>query len=275
MNERVSVWLAGGHGAGELTVIPDGSGAIETDLAMRMGAGGTRIAVREPEGGAGFSLALKGDGRFTRTSSDAARGPDGGNLADAEADVWLLRLGVEGSRPFALGGSGTGDDTGASLTPSFELALRRDGGDAEIGFGADMGGGLAIAAPERGLRLDLKGRALVAHEAPGFREWGASAGFGFDPRPSTERGLSMSFTQAVGASPSGGMDALLNRETLAGLAANDGGAGGNGGRSDASSRFEGELGYGLPAFGGGFTGTPNLGLGSPRAARATGASGGG
>ena len=256
VTERLSVWLAGGHGAGGLTVIPDGSGAIDTDLSMHMGAAGTRIAVREPEGGAGLSLALKGDGRFTRTTSDAARAPDGGNLAEAEADVWLLRVGVEGSRRFALGGSGTGDDTGASLTPSFEVGVRRDGGDAETGFGADMGGGLALAAPERGLRLDLKGRALVAHEASGFREWGASAGFGFDPRPSTERGLSLSLTQALGASPSGGMDALLDRETLAGFAGSDAGSG-----FEASSRLSGQLGYGLPAFGGGFTGTPNVGIG--------------
>ena len=256
VTERVSVWLAGGHGAGELTVIPDGSGAIDTDFSMRMGAGGTRIAVLEPEGGEGLRFALKGDGRFTRTSSDAARAPDGGNLAEAEADVWLLRFGVEGSRPFALGGSGTGDDTGASLTPSFEVGVRRDGGDAETGFGADMGGGLALAAPERGLRFDLKGRALVAHEAPGFREWGASAGFGLDPRPSTERGLAMSLTQSWGASPSGGTDALLDRETLTGLATND-----TGSDFEASSRLSGELGYGLPAFGGGFTGTPHLGFG--------------
>ena len=51
------------------------------------------------------------------------------------------------------------------------------------------------------------------------------------------------------------MDALLGRETLAGLAAND-----DGGRFEASSRLEGELGYGLAAFGGGFTGTPNVGF---------------
>ena len=94
VTERVSVWLAGGHGAGELTVIPDGDGAIETDLSMSMGAGGTRIALLAPEGGEGLRLALKGDGRFTRTASDAARAPGGGNLAEAEADVWLLRVGL-------------------------------------------------------------------------------------------------------------------------------------------------------------------------------------
>ena len=51
--------------------------------------------------------------------------------------------------------------------------------------------------------------------------------------------------------------------TLAGLAANDDGAG----RFEASRRLEGEVGYDLPAFGGGFTGTPNLGVGLSEGAR--------
>ena len=78
----------------------------------------------------------------------------------------------------------------------------------------------------------------------------------FDPRPSTERGLSLTLTQSWGASPTGGMDAQLARETMAGLAANDDSA-----PFEAAGRLEGELGHGLAAFGGGFTGTPNLGFG--------------
>ena len=53
------------------------------------------------------------------------------------------------------------------------------------------------------------------------------------------------------------MNALLTRETLAGLAANDNG--GEGFR--AAGRLEGEIGYGIALFGGGVTGTPNLGFG--------------
>ena len=52
------------------------------------------------------------------------------------------------------------------------------------------------------------------------------------------------------------MDALLGRETLAGLAANDD----NGTGFEAAGRLEGEVGYGLPVFGGGFTGTPYAGF---------------
>ena len=126
-------------------------------------------------------------------------------------------------------------------------------------MGADMGGGVAFADPANGLVFESRARALVAHEADGFREWGAALSFGWDPSPDTGRGLSMSLTQSWGASASGGMDALLSHETLAGLAPADGEDGSDG--FHASRRLEGEIGYGWPAFGGAFTGTPNLGFG--------------
>ena len=57
----------------------------------------------------------------------------------------------------------------------------------------------------------------------------------------------------MGGSATGGMDALLRPETAKGLA--DAGSG------DLSARrLELELGYGLAAFGGRFTGTPEVGL---------------
>ena len=251
LTERLSVWAAAGHGSGEVTVTRDGEAGLTADLTMSMGAAGVRSDVLVPEGGDGLALAVKGDARFTRTSSEAVRS-EGGNLAAADADVWLLRTGLEGSRPVALG------EGGATLTPTFELGLRLDGGDAETGMGADLGGGLAFSDPANGLVFESRARALVAHEADGFREWGASLSASWDPRPSTDRGLSLSLTQSWGASPGGGMDALLGRETLADLAANDE-DGVDGFR--ASSRLEGELGYGLPAFGGAFTSTPNVGFG--------------
>ena len=250
LTDRLSVWAAGGYGAGELTLKPDKARAISTDLSMAMGAAGLRSELLKPENGDGLALAVKGDARFTRTSSKAVGSGDG-KLEAADADVWLLRTGIEGARRFALGDGGDG----AAVTPSVELGVRLDGGDAETGVGADMGGGLAFADPRRGLAFESRARGLIAHEASGFREWGASVSFGFDPRPETERGLALSLTQSWGASPSGGMDALLGRETLAGLAAND-----DGGRFEASSRLEGELGFGLAAFGGAFTGTPNIGF---------------
>ena len=65
-------------------------------------------------------------------------------------------------------------DSGASLTPSLETRLRYDGGDAETGFGLDLGGGFTLASPEHGLLIDLRGRGLLSHAAGGFQDRGFS-----------------------------------------------------------------------------------------------------
>ena len=253
LTDRLSAWAAAGYGAGELKLTPGGESPFTADLTMAMGAAGMRGEVLTPPPDGGLALALKGDARFTRTASEATKDAAGvGNLAAASADVWLVRTGIEGSRRFAAGGAAAG----LVLTPSFELGVRLDGGDAETGLGVDLGGGLAFAAPKQGIALDLKARGLVAHQASGFREWGASASLAWDPRPSTDRGLALTLRQSWGGSPTGGMDALLGRETLAGLAAND-----NGDTTASTGRLEAELGYGIAMFDGGFTGTPHLGVG--------------
>ena len=258
LSDRLSAWAAAGHGAGELRFMSGGnSGPFTADLTMTMGAAGLRGEVLTPPPEGGLALAVKGDARFTRTETEAAKDADGVELEAASADVSLLRAGVEGSRRFAL----AGDVAGMVLTPSFELGARLDGGDAETGLGVDLGGGLAFVVPKQGVALDLKARRLIAHEAPGFREWGASASLTWDPRPETGRGLALSLVRSWGGSPSGGMDALLGRETPAGTGIDDDAG------ATSAGRLEAELGYGLPTFGGGFTGTPNLGIGLSDTAR--------
>ena len=76
--------------------------------------------------------------------------------------------------------------------------------------------------------------------------------------PSTIRACPGS--QSVGGSVTGGMDALLGRETMAGLAADD-----NGG--ELSRRLEATVGYGIPVFGGRFIATPAVGVGLSDAGR--------
>ena len=260
LTDRLSAWAAAGYGTGELRLMPAGNtGPFTADLTMAMGAAGLRGEVLAPPPEGGLALAVKGDTRFTRTRSKATRDAGGSPLPAATGDVWLQRLGVEGSRRFALGADGAG----TTLTPRFEIGARLDGGDAETGLGADLGAGVTLAAPRHGLMLVLNARGLLAHEASGFRESGASASLAWDPRPTTDRGLALTLRQGWGGSPAGGMNALLGRETLAGLAADPGlgaGAGDNGGAASAG-RLEAELGYGIALFGGGFTGTPNIGIG--------------
>ena len=247
VNDQVSAWAALGYGAGDLTLQPKDGDPIRADLSLALGAAGLRGEVLRPLEAGGLSLAVKGDVRFTRVASKAAGDTMVGRLMAAEADVWRVRAGVEGARSFMAN-----DDAWATVTPSFEVGVRLDGGDAETGFGADVGGGVALVDPGRGVTLEMKARGLAAHEAEGFREWGASAALAWEPRPQSGRGLSLSLTQSWGASSSGGMDALLSRDTLVGLAASD--------TAPAGRRLEAELGYGMTVFGGDFTATPNAGL---------------
>ena len=163
---------------------------------------------------------MKTDALGVRTSSAAVRGSAdaGGNLAAAQGDVTRLRLGLEGTwRGLAIG-TGT-------LAPRLEVGVRHDGGDAETGFGLDLGGGLAWSDPGTGIEAGVSGRGLLTREADGFRERGIAGSFGWDPAPGTDRGPSLTLTQTMGVSASGGADALLGRRTLAGLAANDPGSG--------------------------------------------------
>ena len=258
LSERVDAWGAAGYGTGELSVTPkkpgtDEDGAtVRTDLHLRMAAAGLRGNLLDG-GRDGLTLTGKTDALIVQTASDAARGPDGGGLAAARASVTRLRLGLEGSLPVSLSG-------GASLTPSVEIGVRHDGGDAETGFGIDFGGGIAWSDPKSGLSAELRGRGLLTHDARGFRERGFSGSLAWDPTPSSQSGPKLTLTQTVGASASGGADALLARGTLAGLGASSGPE-----ASDTadllSRRLDIKFGYGLAAGGGRFASIPEIGFG--------------
>ena len=249
LSERLSVWGVAGYGEGTLTLTPEGRSAMRADLDLAMGALGVRgVVVAAPEAG-GPELAVKADAMGVRTATAKATG-----MSATEAEVTRLRLGLEGSWAVRFEGGGV-------LTPSLEVGVRHDGGDAETGAGADIGGGLAWRDAARGLSAELRGRGLLTHEAKGFRERGLSGSLIFDPAPDSARGLSLTLSQTVGAASGGGMDALLGRTTLEGLAANDaGGALGN-------RRLELRVGYGLAAFGDRFTLTPEAGFGHAAGAR--------
>ena len=254
LSERVSLWGVAGYGAGTLTLRPGEAARIETDLALAMGALGLRGVVVEAPAEGGMELSVKTDAMMVRTTSDAARGEDGGNMAASEADVTRLRLGLQATWHGVAAGGGI-------LTPRVEIGVRHDGGDAETGYGADIGAGISWSDPERGISADVRARGLLTHEADGFGERGLSGTLAWDPAPSTALGPSLTLTQTVGAAPSGGAEALLGRGTLEGLAANDG--------DDELERrhLEAKLGYGFALFGGRYTGTPELGLGLSGSAR--------
>ena len=165
----------------------------------------------------------KTDALFVRMKSEEAP-----NSAETATDTSRVRLVLEGGRRFALSET-------ATLRPSLELVLRH---------------GVAWADPAAGFSLEAKARMLIAHADPDYEEWGASATLRVDPGHG--RGVSLSLVPTIGASSSAAEWLWWARDARA-LA--------RGGAFEAERGLRAEAGYGVPLFGGRFTGTPNLGLG--------------
>ena len=225
LSDRVRLWGLVGYGSGALRLELEDERAMDTDLTLTMGALGVRGDLLQPS--RGLQLALRSDVLWM--VMDSARAD---NMAATEAEASRLRLVLEGSRPVALAGGG-------SFTPSLEVGLRHDDGDAETGTGVEVGGSLRYASAW-GLSIEASLRGLVAHEAQDYTEWGASAALRFDPGRQG-RGFTASVAPTWGAAASG-MSRLWDQSTTAGLVPADPlGA-------PASTRLEAELGYGLAAL---------------------------
>ena len=239
VSERLRLWGAAGYGAGEVT-LETAEESYAADTTWSMAAAGLRGDLLKDKGL--WGLALLSDALWTRTDSEKT-----GELAASHSEANRLRLGIEGSREFAL--------KGAVLTPRIEFGVRHDGGDADTGFGVEAGGGISLTARRLGLVLEVSGRALLAHEAEDFRDRGVSVSLAYDPDPGSKRGASFALGRKLGGPAAGGLDALFASEPLAKRA---------GVRSDG---WRAEAAWGLPAFGGRFTGSPFLAWGYSAGAR--------
>ena len=237
LTPRLGVWATAGYGWGSLTLNPDGDGPEYTPaMTMSMGALGLDGLLLDG-GSEGFSLATTADVLLLKTSSAAVAG-----LESSEGNVSRFRLGLEATRPFLL-------SKGASLSPALELGIRQDGGDAETGFGMELGAGLTWSVPERGITAALKGRTLLSHGAEDFQDQGLALSFSWEP-DSSKRGPSLSLSQAVGLPAEGGLAALLNPTAIEVLDT----------VNDDGQRFEARLSYGFPAAQDRLTVTPGVGL---------------
>ena len=226
VTDRLDVWGLLGYGWGELEMARADGGTIETDTTLLLGALGGRGLLLAPEDTGGVQLATRTDAMFTRTSSDAVTG-----LAGADADAHRVRVILEGSR-------GVTWADGRSLTPTVELGLRHDWGDAETGFGLEVGGRVQYVDPALGLTVEGAVRGLVAHEDSDYDEWGASGTVRLAPGAGGQ-GVALTLAPAWGATASGVQD-LWARQTTASLAS---GAG-----PTQTGRLDAEVGYGLRAF---------------------------
>ena len=248
VSDWMTAWGTLGYGRGEVTLDKGDAGTWSADTAMHMAAAGARGVLKPAAYTGGFELALRTDALFTRIASGAVEN-DAGRLAASEGHAGRLRLIVEGARTLTFGHR--------TLTPSLELGLRHDTGDAETGTGVELGGGLRFADPTRGLSVDVKARSLIAHQDEAYREWGASAAIRVNPDASGH-GLLLTVTPSWGNAVSGA-ERLWTQRNAHQLA--------NYGALDAGGRLDAEVGYAL-------TGPKGLGIQTPYAALSMGHAGG-
>lgn len=120
----------------------------DTPITMTMGATGMD-GILLNGGSDGLSLSATADALLLDMHIEEM-----GLFGLRDDTVPSLRVGLEATRPFPL-------PHGASLTPSMEMGVRQDGGDAETGLGADIRAGVLWTSPEHGISVELKGH--LAH----------------------------------------------------------------------------------------------------------------
>ena len=224
LSERISAWTLVGRGTGKLTLIErGGTGAdrYDTDIEMHMGAAGVGGALATAP--AGIELGLRSDVFWMRTSSDPIEEM---GVASSELEANRLRLVLDASRPFTVG-------DGTTLTPSLEVGVRQDGGDAETGRGVEVGAGLRYAGT--GFRIEGTVRGLALHDESAYEEWGASGSVHIEPG-GAGRGLSFTLAPAWGNPSSAGRRLWSARDAVDLAPTRD---------IEAGRRLDAEVGYGL------------------------------
>ena len=189
LGERLTAWVVAGHGAGSLKLTPQGSETLSTDLSMWMAGAGTSTMVLEHGAGAAFDLDARLDALWSRTSNDAVAGLDA-----THASTTRVRSTLEASRTYE-------NANGLRFTPTASLGLRHDSGDAEKGFGLEMGTGARLHAGA--LTLEGAFHILLTHADDDYEQWGASAALSVDPG-TKGRGLALALRPRWG----------MHRETL-------------------------------------------------------------
>ncbi len=176
----LDIWGLGGTGRGGVQITDQYSEA-QTDIAMIMAAVGMRNALAKA---GDIDLSLKSDAFVVSINSDERE-----NLPVAQADVQRVR--------FALQGESSHQSETSLLTPRLELGGRWDGGKAETGIGAEIGGGLGYVHTPSGWGFEARGHYLLTHQQADFKDWSARISLRFDPG-TRDRGLRLAISPVWG-----------------------------------------------------------------------------
>ena len=227
--EGLGLWgmMGLGRGTADLDL---GADRKEMGIDLRMAAFGGRNELAQV---GGVDLALKGDAFAASVGSEAVSG-----LRSVRGDTRRTRLMLEGSRTLQVSPE-------SQLTPSVEVGVRLDGGDAETGAGMELAGSMSYLHQPTGLSVEARGHWLAAHQAQDFRERGFGVTVRLDPG-ADGTGLSLQVSPAWGAQSSGAGTMWNNQGMM--------GAGSVAGTGEELGWLpgwtQGEVGYGMRTWGG-------------------------
>ena len=224
VSDRTSAWATVGYGDGDLSLTPAVTlKSMDTDLRMSTAAFGGRsvLSMRTSKFGS-YELAIRSDAMMTRTESGGTV-----NMAGAVGATSRARFVIDGSGALSVGSSGL-------FTPSLEIGIRYDDGDAETGAGIEVNGGLGYSIGR--LTAELGTRTLVVHEDGDYKEWGYSTMVRY-ASDDDGRGLRLSLGTVRGAALSS-VHSLWSSNDVSRWVRDSA-------LKQASQRFHGEVGFGL------------------------------
>ena len=231
LGDRLTAWGLLGYGLGQMTLAKGSED--ETGISMMMGALGLR-GVLSPETNR-FGLTVKSDAFLTHMTAG-----EGGLVTTGAHRARLL---AEGTYRMDFGAGGV-------LIPRLVTGVRYDFGDAEEGFGAEMGGGVTYTYPAWGLTASGNLRVLLTHQDSGFEQWGGGGSLRVSPG-AAGLGPSVAVNTSLGA-PASGAQRLFTSGVAHGSAPAASAAPG--------AHIDAEMGYGLTVLGGGGMVTPYVGM---------------
>ena len=218
LDGRLDLWTTVGYGSGDLKITEANAAPTTADATLQtLGAGGSArlLASRDTE------LRVKGEVQATRLEVEQAA-DDAFN--EMEVSATQTRLALEATRTVTT-------RSGAQVSPSLELGMRYDGGDGATGNGVEIGGGFRFQSAARGLTLETRARALLAHSGE-TEDIGISATLKLTPGADGQ-GLSLSLAPAYGNTGGGGAEEVWR----GGLSAD----------TNPQASLNARVGYGLPS----------------------------
>ena len=160
-----------------------------------------------------------------------------------------LRVALEASQKCAM-------SPDSCMIPSVELGFRWDGGDGETGAGAELGGGVKYSDFKSGITASVNLRYLIAHKSDN-KVWGVGAMLRRQP-VSGSAGMTYNASISTGRANSEASSSFWERSvsSTSNLAE---------GKTETTSRFDSEIGYGV--YGSNGLVTPYIGLGIQESTR--------